>query len=233
MHSLQQQIESLLCPHGFEVHPFLTGWYNQLVAPKFHLDHPEDTLAFVIISQPALFEKAFLPFLSSHYRPGLAGRRDPIDECMLHQLSRLASVSASVVTLHDFQLTSSRRPRVLVQTAGHVAGAVTFYQPQVTRAQASERRLYTRVRRTTRSWRARSITPCATTRSGAAGSRCEVVAVLPCLGLCDECRVQAWRYSRACGPSWPGARWSPPAPSPRIRPWTCSPSTTSAGRCYS
>ena len=134
MHSLQQQIESLLCPHGFEVHPFLTGWYNQLVAPKFHLDHPEDTLAFVIISQPAMFEKAFLPFLSSHYRPGLAGRRDPIDECMLHQLSRLASVSASVVTLHDFQLTSSRRPRVLVQTAGHVAGAVTFYQPQVTRA---------------------------------------------------------------------------------------------------
>ena len=151
VHSLQQQIESLLCPHGFEVHPFLTGWYNQLVAPKFHLDHPEDTLAFVIISQPAMFEKAFLPFLSSHYRPGLAGRRDPIDECMLHQLSRLASVSASVVTLHDFQLTSSRRPRVLVQTAGHVAGAVTFYQPQVTRAQASEWRLYTRVRRTTRS----------------------------------------------------------------------------------
>ena len=92
--------------------------------------------------QIAEFEKAFLPFLSSHYRPGLAGRRDPIDECMLHQLSRLASVSASVVTLHDFQLTSSRRPRVLVQTAGHVAGAVTFYQPQVTRAQASERRLY-------------------------------------------------------------------------------------------
>ena len=67
---LQTEIESALCPHGFEVRPFLTGWYNQLVSDKFHLDYPEDTLAFVIISQPSMFEKAFLPFLSSHYKSG-------------------------------------------------------------------------------------------------------------------------------------------------------------------
>ena len=67
---LQTEIESVLCPHGFEVRPFLTGWYNQLVSDKFHLDYPEDTLAFVIISQPSMFEKAFLPFLSSHYKSG-------------------------------------------------------------------------------------------------------------------------------------------------------------------
>ena len=68
---LQREIETVLCPHGFEVRPFLTGWYNQLVADKFHLDYPEDTLAFVIISQPSMFEKAFLPFLSSHYKSGI------------------------------------------------------------------------------------------------------------------------------------------------------------------
>ena len=67
---LQREIETVLCPHGFEVRPFLTGWYNQLVSDKFHLDYPEDTLAFVIISQPSMFEKAFLPFLSSHYKSG-------------------------------------------------------------------------------------------------------------------------------------------------------------------
>ena len=67
---LQREIETVLCPHGFEVRPFLTGWYNKLVSDKFQLDYPEDTLAFVIISQPSMFEKAFLPFLSSHYKSG-------------------------------------------------------------------------------------------------------------------------------------------------------------------
>ena len=68
---LQREIETVLSPNGFEVRPFLTGWYNELVADKFHLDYPEDTLAFVIISQPSMFEKAFLPFLSSHYKSGI------------------------------------------------------------------------------------------------------------------------------------------------------------------
>ena len=29
---------------------------------------------------------------------------------------------------HDFELTHTRRPKILVQTAGHVAGAVYYYQ---------------------------------------------------------------------------------------------------------
>jgi len=32
--------------------------------------------------------------------------------------------------IHDFELGPSRRPKVLVQTAGHVSGAVRFYQKQ-------------------------------------------------------------------------------------------------------
>ena len=124
---LQSQLEQILCPYGFELHPFLVGWYNDQVTPKFHLDHPPHTLAFTVISQPAMFEKAFLPFLSSQSRSGL---HDPIDECMLHYFSKLHDKFPSISTLHDFQLSPSRRPKVLVQTAGHVSGAVRFYQPQ-------------------------------------------------------------------------------------------------------
>ena len=99
--NLQSEIETVLCPHGFEVRPFLTGWYNQLVSTKFHLDYPEDTLAFVIISQPSMFEKAFLPFLASHYKSGTSSPelRDPIDECMLHYFSLLAP-RLSILAVH-------------------------------------------------------------------------------------------------------------------------------------
>ena len=30
--------------------------------------------------------------------------------------------------IHDFEMHPSRRPKILVQTAGHVAGAVTMYR---------------------------------------------------------------------------------------------------------
>nr|KAG5696373.1 hypothetical protein BaRGS_028368 [Batillaria attramentaria] len=33
-----------------------------------------------------------------------------------------------VDTMHDFEMTATRRPKVLVQTAGHVAGAAYYYQ---------------------------------------------------------------------------------------------------------
>ena len=65
---IQNKIEDMLFPNGFEVHPFLVGWYNELVGSKFHLDHPDNTVAFIIISQPSMFVKAFLPFLESQYK---------------------------------------------------------------------------------------------------------------------------------------------------------------------
>ena len=123
---LKTKIEDILASHGFEIHPFLIGWYNELVSDKFHLDHPPDTLAFIIISQPRMFEKAFLPFLRD---VDMSGLQDPVDQCMLHYFSRLESLAPAMVSLHDFQLSPSRRPKILVQTAGHVSGAVTFYKP--------------------------------------------------------------------------------------------------------
>ena len=48
---------------GFEAHPFKIGWYNESVGEKFELPYSCDTLAFVIISQPSMFENTFLPFV--------------------------------------------------------------------------------------------------------------------------------------------------------------------------
>ena len=59
-------------------------------------------------------------------------KRDPLDECMLYQFSQISSKLVDrfgpVETLHDFELAPNRRPKILVQTAGHVSGAVRFYR---------------------------------------------------------------------------------------------------------
>ena len=127
--TLQSQLEQILCPHGFECHPFLVGWYNDQVSPKFHLDHPPNILAYTVIRQPSMFERAFLPFLSSLSRTGLH------DECMLHSFSKVHNKFPSISTLHDVQLSRTRRPQILVQTAGHVSGACWLlkqdYYPQL------------------------------------------------------------------------------------------------------
>ena len=74
--SLAADLKSLNESRGFEAHPFKIGWYNQSVAEKFELPHSSETLAFVIISQPSMFEKTFLPFvetsLRSQVRPGFS-----------------------------------------------------------------------------------------------------------------------------------------------------------------
>ena len=74
--ALAAEVEGeLLAGCGLEIHPFLTGWYDELVGEKFHLDRPPDTLALLVISQPAMFERTFLPYLAATPRQKL---HDPI-----------------------------------------------------------------------------------------------------------------------------------------------------------
>lgn len=47
-----------------------------------------------------------------------------MQHCIFHQ----TFPDLEVETIHDFELLPSRRPKVLVQTAGHVAGAAFYYQ---------------------------------------------------------------------------------------------------------
>lgn len=114
---------------GVTCHPFLLGWYHDRVAPAFHLPWGEDTLAVLLVSTPAMFEHLFLPYLHSpHYS---CGQLDPLDQCFKHFFSQLKELFPlqDVAAIHDFETCPrTRKPRVLVQTAGHVAGVARYYQ---------------------------------------------------------------------------------------------------------
>ncbi|XP_013772122.1 methylmalonic aciduria and homocystinuria type C protein homolog [Limulus polyphemus] len=112
---------------GLEVHPFKVGWYNSQVKPVFKLPYDDNTVAFLIISTPQMFEKAFKPFVCSSE---LTGLKDPIDECMMFYLHQATQefVDFDIDVIHDFELLPNRRPLILMQTVGHVAGVTYYYQ---------------------------------------------------------------------------------------------------------
>lgn len=84
---------------GFEIYPFKVikikillilkvpnynfqiGWYNDKVVKQFQLPYSYDTLSVIVVSQPCMFEKTFLPWLieNQHRLPDM---KDFIDECM-------------------------------------------------------------------------------------------------------------------------------------------------------
>lgn len=126
---MSHKLESELVPRGFEFHPFKVDWYNNQVAESFRLPYQEDTVAFVVISTPSMFEKAFLPFVVE--LDCQRSSQDPLDQCMVHCFSTIKEVlfpAEKVIIMHDFELSPNRRPKVLMQTAGHVSGAVHYYQ---------------------------------------------------------------------------------------------------------
>ena len=112
---------------GLECHPFKIGWYNTRVQPPFHLPYSNDTFAVIIISTPSMFEQLFLPYLATRYQQG---QLDPLDQCLAKWFEHCKKAFSrwDVKTIQDFELHPTRRPKVLVQTAGHVAGATYYYQ---------------------------------------------------------------------------------------------------------
>ena len=115
---------------GVTCHPFLLGWYHEMVDPPFHLPYSSSTLVVLLVSTPSMFELLFLPYLSSSlYSPSTL---DPLDQCLKHffkELQELFPSHSKVEAIHDFDMIPGyRRPRMLVQTAGHVAGVARYYQ---------------------------------------------------------------------------------------------------------
>ena len=130
-----EKMETETSPLGLEIAPFKIGWYNDALADKrfAFTDVGENTLAFVIISAPSMFEKAFVPFLREELEDSKSHEiKDPLDRCMKEvflRVSRAFPDAFNVVCMHDFEISPiTKRPKVLVQTAGHVSGAVRFYQ---------------------------------------------------------------------------------------------------------
>uniref|UniRef100_A0AAY4CLY1 Cyanocobalamin reductase / alkylcobalamin dealkylase n=1 Tax=Denticeps clupeoides TaxID=299321 RepID=A0AAY4CLY1_9TELE len=114
-----------LCPLSFSVQ---IGWYNAVLPPSFHLPYHEDTLAVVVLSAPAMFEKLFIPFLQRHRREAA---RDPVDQCVSDTISSCVSQSfpkQEVDVMYDYEMHPNRKPKFLAQTAAHVAGAAYYYQ---------------------------------------------------------------------------------------------------------
>uniref|UniRef100_A0A8C5Q235 Cyanocobalamin reductase / alkylcobalamin dealkylase n=1 Tax=Leptobrachium leishanense TaxID=445787 RepID=A0A8C5Q235_9ANUR len=105
----------------------MIGWYNAVLDPPFHLPYPEDALAFVVLSVPSMFERTFIPFLREHKLQEL---RDPIDQCVAHQISlaQQSFPSDRIDVIYDYELHPNRRPKALMQTAAHVSGATYYYQ---------------------------------------------------------------------------------------------------------
>ncbi len=113
---------------GLEIHPFKLGWYNSIVDRPFCFsDDSADTLAVCVVNTPSMFEQLFLPYLRSQYHQG---QLDPLDQCLsdfLKQVRRNLGESG-VEIIQDFEMDGMRRPKVIMQSAGHVAGAAFYYQ---------------------------------------------------------------------------------------------------------
>ncbi|XP_022615038.1 methylmalonic aciduria and homocystinuria type C protein [Seriola dumerili] len=121
-------LESWLPKLGFEVYPLKVGWYNSVLPPSLRLAFPDDTLAVVVLSTPAMFEQAFLPFLKES---GCHGISDPIDQCVKHCVTSAVSQCfprQKVDVMYDYEMLPSRKPKFLAQTAAHVSGAAFYYQ---------------------------------------------------------------------------------------------------------
>lgn len=94
----------------------------------FCLESEPDTLAFSIISMPQMFEQGFVPFITNY--KCLDTPRDPLDEFISQTFEKVKTElqEFDIEVIHDFEMHPNRRPKVLVQTAAHAAGAAYFYQ---------------------------------------------------------------------------------------------------------
>ena len=55
------------------------------------MPYPDDALAFIILSTPAMFEKCFIPFIKSVPQP-MNGLRDPLDQCIGQKVLQIKQV---------------------------------------------------------------------------------------------------------------------------------------------
>merc|ERR1711997_576961 len=78
-------IENFCQGKGLEAAPFKLQWYNEAVKnEKFRLTFaPEDALCYIIISQPSMFEKSFMPFVKENWLDIVNNAiQAPLDQCM-------------------------------------------------------------------------------------------------------------------------------------------------------
>ncbi|CAF3220732.1 unnamed protein product [Rotaria socialis] len=123
-------LQNNLTEPGFEVYPFLISWYNSIVDPLFRLStYDDDTVAFLVVSTPSMFEKTFLPYALDSSKDL---SRDPIDCCVKEKIQSVIEniPDCDIDVMFDYELWPTRRPKIVMQTVSHVAGAARFYSRQ-------------------------------------------------------------------------------------------------------
>ncbi|GMS84189.1 hypothetical protein PENTCL1PPCAC_6364 [Pristionchus entomophagus] len=121
---------------GFEVYPFRIGSYNSVVSSDFTLDYPSNSLALLIVSTPKMFDVAYKRWIREETKK--AGSFDafreemssPISEFMDSRLDSVQEELSSVPfdIIHDHSMWPNRKPKILMCTCGHVAGAAYYYR---------------------------------------------------------------------------------------------------------
>ena len=126
---VMKQLRTSVEDKGLEVSPFKVSRYNARVEAAFRFRLHADTLAVLVVSTPSMFEKLFLPSVMGDEK-SMEGSVDPLDRCIRAEMDTLTGLFPQyrVEFIQDSQLTPTRRPVVLVQTAGHVSGAAYYYQ---------------------------------------------------------------------------------------------------------
>ncbi|XP_037763272.1 cyanocobalamin reductase / alkylcobalamin dealkylase [Chelonia mydas] len=140
--ALERRVRGCLCDFGFELSPFKVGWYNAVLQPSFHLQYSEGALAFVVLSTPSMFDKAFKPFVNKQL---LKKINDPVDQCVSYHLSLVKESlpDQRVDIIYDYEILPNRKPKFLAQTAAHVAGAAYYYQRKDVRCDPwGEKKIY-------------------------------------------------------------------------------------------
>ena len=81
-----------------------------------------------------MFERTLKPFIAAGgHSPAGGEGLDYVDQCMRVQFKEMQDILQEYKTqvTMDYELHPSRRPKVLVQTAGHVSGAAYYYQKEM------------------------------------------------------------------------------------------------------
>ena len=68
---------------------FQIGKYNEKVAVQYALPYDPSTLAFIVFSTPAMFDRTFKPFIRRQPSDQL---EEPIDQCMIHHFNLVKEV---------------------------------------------------------------------------------------------------------------------------------------------
>ncbi|CAI4231705.1 unnamed protein product [Auanema sp. JU1783] len=129
--------ESLPTEDGFESYIFSVESYNKSVSEDFKLNMDSDAAGVVILSTPMMFDVSFKRWFREKLEQ--LGSLDaiaeevssPIQEFMNFRLSEVEQkLEVPYELYHDYSMTPARRPKILVQTCGHVSGAAYYYQPK-------------------------------------------------------------------------------------------------------